>query len=203
MRTINVLATQRISADDRAKIEASDPAIRLIDAGGWFDGEIRETWAAFAAARYLPAGATGSGSREERNRLLAEAEMIIGGWPFPAPRWHSLGYLAKPVITAHCRRHQAPAPRRRAGLGSRQAGRRRNGLARGTLCPTRGGRIRLRSAPINGMRLVAGGGLPVFDILIELGKVFDCATCIRPQPAHGRDRRDSETEGSNGGGLLE
>ena len=56
MRTINVLATQRISADDRAKIEASDPAIRLIDAGGWFDGEIRETWTAFAAARYLPQG---------------------------------------------------------------------------------------------------------------------------------------------------
>src|SRR3954463_16701150 len=44
MRTINVLAIQRISADDRAKIEASDPAIQLIDAGGWFEGEIRETW---------------------------------------------------------------------------------------------------------------------------------------------------------------
>jgi hypothetical protein len=83
MRTINVLATQRISADDRAKIEASDPAIRLIDAGGWFDGEIGETWTAFAAARFLPPGATGSGSREERDRLLAEAEVIIGGWPFP------------------------------------------------------------------------------------------------------------------------
>jgi hypothetical protein len=83
MRTINVLATQRISADDRAKVEASDPAIRLIDAGGWFDGEIRENWTAFAAARYLPPGATGSGSREERDRLLAEAEVIIGGWPFP------------------------------------------------------------------------------------------------------------------------
>src|SRR6266853_2902558 len=83
MRSINVLATQRISLDDRAKIEASDPAIRLIDAGGWFDGEIRETWAAFAAARYLPPGATGSGSREERDRLLAKAEVIVGGWPFP------------------------------------------------------------------------------------------------------------------------
>ena len=51
MRTINVLATQRISADDRAKIEASDPEIRLIDAGGWFDGEIAETWTAFVASR--------------------------------------------------------------------------------------------------------------------------------------------------------
>jgi hypothetical protein len=54
MRSINVLATQRISADDRAKIEASDQAVRLIDAGGWFDGEIRENWTAFATARYLP-----------------------------------------------------------------------------------------------------------------------------------------------------
>ena len=57
MRTINVLATQPIIADDRAKIEASDPEIRWIDAGGWFDGEIGETWTAFAAARYLPPGA--------------------------------------------------------------------------------------------------------------------------------------------------
>jgi len=66
-----------------SKIEASDPAIRLIDAGGWFEGEIRESWTDFAASRYLPPGATGSGSREERDRLLGEAEVIIGGWPFP------------------------------------------------------------------------------------------------------------------------
>src|SRR3954447_21139712 len=83
MRNINVLAIQRISADDRAKIEASDPAIHLIDAGGWFEGEIRETWSDFAASRYLPPGATGSGTREERDRLLRDAEVIIGGWPFP------------------------------------------------------------------------------------------------------------------------
>jgi phosphoglycerate dehydrogenase-like enzyme len=83
MRSINVLSIQRISADDRAKIEASDLAIQLIDAGGWFEGELRETWSDFAASRYLPPGATGSGSRRERDRLLAEAEVIIGGWPFP------------------------------------------------------------------------------------------------------------------------
>ncbi len=83
MRSINVLATQRISAVDRAKIEAADPAIQLIDAGGWFDGEIREIFTAYAAARYLVPNSTGSGSREERDRLLAEAEVILGGWPFP------------------------------------------------------------------------------------------------------------------------
>jgi hypothetical protein len=53
MRSINILATQRISTADRAKIEAADPAVQLIDAGGWFDGEIRETFTAYAAARYL------------------------------------------------------------------------------------------------------------------------------------------------------
>ena len=83
MQTINVLSIERISAEDRVKIEAVDPGIQLTDVGGWYDGEIRETWPAFASARYLAPGATGAGSREERDRLLAEAEIILGGWPFP------------------------------------------------------------------------------------------------------------------------
>jgi len=83
MRKINVLSIEHISAEDRAKIEAVDPAIQLTDAGGWYDGEIRETWPAFTSARYLAPGAMGAGTREERDRLLAEAEVILGGWPFP------------------------------------------------------------------------------------------------------------------------
>jgi phosphoglycerate dehydrogenase-like enzyme len=83
MRSVNVLSIQRISAEERARIAAVDPAIKLTDAGGWFDGEIRETWPAFASARYLAPGSKGSGSQEERDRLLAEAEIILGGWPFP------------------------------------------------------------------------------------------------------------------------
>src|SRR5712691_12793203 len=83
MQTTNVLSIQRVSPEDRAKIEAVDPAIQFIDAGGWYDGEIRETWPAFTLARYLAPNAMGSGSREERDRLLAEAEVILGGWPFP------------------------------------------------------------------------------------------------------------------------
>src|SRR3984893_3957905 len=83
MQRINVLAIQRLGAEDRSKIEAVDPAIRLTDAGGWYDGEIRQTWPAFTAARYLAPSAAGSGTREERDRLLAEADVILGGWPFP------------------------------------------------------------------------------------------------------------------------
>ena len=74
MQRINVLSIQRISAEDRAKIEAVDPAIELTDAGGWYDGEIRETWPAFTTARYLVPGATGSGTRGERDRLLDRLE---------------------------------------------------------------------------------------------------------------------------------
>ena len=83
MQGINVLAIHRISAADRLKIEAVDRAVRLTDAGGWYDGEIRETWPAFTSARYLEPRSTGSGTREQRDRLLAEAEVILGGWPFP------------------------------------------------------------------------------------------------------------------------
>src|SRR3954467_12439545 len=70
-------------AEERARIEAVDPAIRLIDAGGWFDGEYRETWPAFTVTRYLTPGADGHGTRQERDHLLAEAEVILGGWPYP------------------------------------------------------------------------------------------------------------------------
>jgi glyoxylate/hydroxypyruvate reductase len=83
MPVLNVLSIERISADHRAKIESVHPAIHLTDAGGWFDGEIRETWPAFTSARYLAPEAMGFGSREERDQLLAEAEVILGGWPFP------------------------------------------------------------------------------------------------------------------------
>jgi phosphoglycerate dehydrogenase-like enzyme len=83
MPTLNVLNIQRLSAADRAKIQAVDRRVELTDAGGWFDGEYRETWPAFTATRYLRADATGSGTRAERDRLLAGAEIILGGWPFP------------------------------------------------------------------------------------------------------------------------
>src|SRR5437660_11376465 len=83
MPELNILAIQRVSPAERAKIEAVDPGVRLTDAGGWFDGEYRDTWPAYTASRYLRPNSTGSGTREERDRLLAEAEIVLGGWPFP------------------------------------------------------------------------------------------------------------------------
>src|SRR5215813_12375803 len=83
VQKVNVLNIQRLTAAERAKIEAVDPVIQLTDAGGWFDGEYRETWPAYTATRYLRPGANGSATREERNRLLADAEVVLGSWPFP------------------------------------------------------------------------------------------------------------------------
>ncbi len=79
----NVLSITRLSTDDCHRIRHVDPSIELIEAGGWFDGEIRATWPEFTVARYLPRDAQGHGSITQRNRLLADAEIILGSWPFP------------------------------------------------------------------------------------------------------------------------
>ena len=83
MAEVNILSIQRVSPAERTRIEAVDPGVRLTDAGGGFDGEYRETWPAYSAARYLSPNSTGQGTREERDKLLAETEVILGGWPFP------------------------------------------------------------------------------------------------------------------------
>lgn len=80
---VNILAIQRIAAADKARIEAVDHSVRLVEAGGWFDGEIRETWPAFTTQRYIGRNANGEGTREDRDRLLGEAEIVLAGFPFP------------------------------------------------------------------------------------------------------------------------
>src|SRR5271169_3931925 len=83
MPMVDILSITHIRAAERARIEAVDPAVRLTDAAGWFDGEYRETWPAFSAIRYLASDAMGKGTREDRDRLLADAEIVLGSWPFP------------------------------------------------------------------------------------------------------------------------
>ena len=83
MKVTNILSILPLTENERQRIRSIDPGIELKEAGGWFDGEIRETWPPFAVDRYLPPNSQGSGTREERDRLLSEAEVILGGWPFP------------------------------------------------------------------------------------------------------------------------
>lgn len=83
MENATILCLTRLSPADRARIEAVSPRLRVIEAAGWFDGEYRETWPAFAQERYLSPTAQGQGTRADRDRMLAEADIILGGWPFP------------------------------------------------------------------------------------------------------------------------
>jgi len=83
MQRINVLSIHRTSAEDRAKIEAVDPAIQLTDAGGWYDGEIRETWPPFTSARHphpgrpLPPGFTELGGAGDLDRFLPDSDFVV------------------------------------------------------------------------------------------------------------------------------
>src|SRR2546426_9307802 len=83
MHTVNVLVIQPIVEEELAQIARLDARVRIIDARGWFDDEIRQTWPQWTVERYLGKRPCPPSTREERDRLLAEAEVILGGWPFP------------------------------------------------------------------------------------------------------------------------
>ena len=81
--SIRVLSLIPMPGTVQEAIRAVDPSVELTMAPGWFDGEIRETWPAHTSARYLPADSHGRATREERDALLADAEVVVVGFPFP------------------------------------------------------------------------------------------------------------------------
>jgi len=83
MQTVNVLVIQPIVDEELAQIARLDARLRIIDARGWFDDEIRQTWPQWTVERYLGKRPCPTSTRAERDRLLAQAEVILGGWPFP------------------------------------------------------------------------------------------------------------------------
>src|SRR6202022_3794044 len=58
-----------------------DPRVRVADARGWFDVEVVETWPPWTVQRYLGQRAIPASSREQRDRMLADAEVVLAGWP--------------------------------------------------------------------------------------------------------------------------
>ncbi len=83
MRDVKVLKKTRRSPAETERVKAISSAIQYTNAAGWYDGEIRDTWPEFNSNRYLLPDANGEGTREERDALLAETEVVLGGWPFP------------------------------------------------------------------------------------------------------------------------
>ena len=80
---MELLVITPISDDALEQIAAIDPRLRVIDARGWFDGEVRETYPAFTVQRYLGDRKVPESTREERDRLLSSAEILLGRWPLP------------------------------------------------------------------------------------------------------------------------
>jgi phosphoglycerate dehydrogenase-like enzyme len=80
---VNVVVIAAVPDAALARIAAVDPRVNVVDARGWFDGEIRETWPAWTVRRYLGAREDSPSTRDARDRLLATAEVILAGYPFP------------------------------------------------------------------------------------------------------------------------
>ena len=81
--SLTVLSLIALPEAIREEIRVVDPSVELAMAPGWFDGEIRETWPAYTTERYLRADSNGRGTRRERDALLAAAEIVVVGFPFP------------------------------------------------------------------------------------------------------------------------
>ena len=83
MLTREVLVVVPVSDDALSRIAAVDRYLHVVDARGWFDVELRETWPPWTVQRYLGQRLGPNSSRHERDQLLAGAEIILGGFPFP------------------------------------------------------------------------------------------------------------------------
>src|SRR5262245_104374 len=83
MSTRDVLVTVPVPDDALGRIAAVDRSLHVVDARGWFDVELRETWPSWTVQRYVGHRSGPISSRHERDTLLASAEIVLGGFPFP------------------------------------------------------------------------------------------------------------------------
>jgi len=81
--TTEILVIVPMPDDGLGRIASVDPRVHVVDARGRFDVEMRETWPPWTVRRYLGEPAEMVDSRRERDRLLAHAEIVLGGFPFP------------------------------------------------------------------------------------------------------------------------
>jgi hypothetical protein len=81
MESIEVLVLPQVSDEVLHRIQNIDRRVKIIDARGWFDIELRATWPQWTVERYLGARTYPLTSLEERNRALASAQIVLTGWP--------------------------------------------------------------------------------------------------------------------------
>lgn len=78
---MNVLVLPRIADTALDRIAKVDRRLKVVDARGWFDGELRATWPQWTADRYLDIRKFPQTTLDQRNDALAAAEIVLLGWP--------------------------------------------------------------------------------------------------------------------------
>ncbi|HSK30610.1 MAG TPA: D-2-hydroxyacid dehydrogenase [Candidatus Limnocylindria bacterium] len=63
------------------RIARVDGRVEVLDARGWFDGELRATWPQWTVDRYLGNRKYPPTTVEQRNQALDSAEVVLLGWP--------------------------------------------------------------------------------------------------------------------------
>ena len=81
IESIEVLVIQQVPDQALDRIANVDQRIKVIDARGWFDVELRATWPQWTVDRYLGSRKYPATSGYQRNQALASAEIILVGWP--------------------------------------------------------------------------------------------------------------------------
>jgi phosphoglycerate dehydrogenase-like enzyme len=81
MTEVNVLILPPLPDGALARIGAVSPRIALLDARGWFDVELRTSWPPWTVDRYLGSRPAPATTLERRNHMLAQAEIVLTGWP--------------------------------------------------------------------------------------------------------------------------
>lgn len=81
MESVKILVLAQLTDEALHRIQNVDPRIDVVDARGWFDIELRATWPQWTVDRYLGNRKHPATSREERNRALDSAQIVLTGWP--------------------------------------------------------------------------------------------------------------------------
>lgn len=78
---MKIVSLVPLSAAHREQIHALGSDIDLVDAAGWFNAEYARSWPEATVARYV--GAADASTQAQRDAALADAEVVIAGFPYP------------------------------------------------------------------------------------------------------------------------
>src|SRR4026207_776845 len=81
MESVEVMVMQQVPDAVLDRIAQVDQRVKVVDARGWFDVELRATWPQWTVERYLGNRKYPATTLEQRNQALASAEIMLVGWP--------------------------------------------------------------------------------------------------------------------------